>query len=183
MKQYVIPKSDQLNADDLIGTSKTIKITAIRGVDDINQPVILNFEGDNGRPYKPCKSMRRVLIAAWGEDGKAYVGKSMTLYSDPEVIFGGVKVGGIRISHMSHITKPLTIALTANKSQRKPYTVKPLAVVDELSQDPVRDIEELIQKTSTDRQKFLEFFKASEVDDLSADDQLKAISLLKQKLK
>ena len=49
-----------------------------------------------------------------------------TLYNDPEVIFGGIKVGGIRISHMSDIAEAKSMALTTKKSQRAQYTVKPL---------------------------------------------------------
>lgn len=120
------PKSDQLNADDLTGTTKTIKITKVSILGEAEQPIGINFEGDNNKPYKPCKSMRRVLVNVWGSDGNAYVGRSLTLYRDDKVMFGGVAVGGIRISHMSHLDKDVTMALTATKASRKPYTVKPL---------------------------------------------------------
>lgn len=125
LRETVVPKSTQLNADDLIGVSKTITITKVtRG--DSDQPVSIHYENDNGRPYLPCKSMRRVLIHAWGDDGRQWVGRSMTLYCDPEVKFGGVKVGGIRISHVSHIERPMIIALTVTKAKRAEYRVDPL---------------------------------------------------------
>lgn len=125
LRDTVAPKSDQLNADDLIGTTKTIKVTDVtRGTTE--QPVNVHYENDQGRPYKPCKSMRRVLIGCWGENGKDWVGKSMTLYNDPEVMFGGVKVGGIRISHVSDIDTPIDMSLTVTRSKRKPYRVDPL---------------------------------------------------------
>lgn len=127
MLQTVQPKSDQLNADDLIGTTLTINITAVKHCGG-DQPIAIHFEGDNGKPYKPCKSMRRVLIHAWGNEGRDYVGKSATLYLDPEVKFGGIKVGGIRISHLSHIDRTMDIALTATKGRRTPYKVEPLRV-------------------------------------------------------
>lgn len=127
MLDTVVPKSDQLNADDLLGRTLTIKVKEVR-ITKSEQPVSIYFEGDNGKPYKPCKSMRRVLIHVWKEDAKQYVGKSMTLYCDPAVTFGAAAVGGIRISHMSHIDAPVTMALTATKASRKPFTVKPLAV-------------------------------------------------------
>ena len=123
LRDTIVPKSDQLNADDLIGTTKTITVTAVkRGTPD--QPVTINYEGDTGRPYKPCKSMRRVLIGAWGDNGAEWIGRSMTLYCDPEVKFGGVKVGGIRISHLSHIDGDLNLSLTVTRSKRAPYTVR-----------------------------------------------------------
>lgn len=126
MASTIVPKSDQLNADDLIAGPKTIKITdvAIRGGQE--QPVSIYFEGDNGKPYKACKSMCRVMVSAWGADSKKYVGRSMTLFREPTVKWGGLEVGGIRISHMSDIEAPLTLALTVTRGSRKPYIVRPL---------------------------------------------------------
>lgn len=127
LRDTITPKSDQLNFDDLQGGNKTITVTAVKaGTPD--QPVTINYEGDNGRPYKPCKSMRRVLIHAWGEDGRKWVGQSMTLYGDPEVKFGGVKVGGIRISHLTGLDRKLDLSLTVTKAKRAPYTVQPLRI-------------------------------------------------------
>jgi hypothetical protein len=132
----ITPKSDQLNADDLITGPITIKVVAVKGSADPQQPVAIHYEGDNGKPYKPCKSMRRLLVAIWGANGGEYVGRSMTLYLDPSVMFGGIAVGGIRISNLSHIDGPKTIALTASKTSRKPFTVKPLAAPTQIDTAP-----------------------------------------------
>lgn len=129
LAETIIPKSDQLNADDLITGTLTVKVTAIKGSNEPQQPVSIHYEGDNGKPYKPCKSMRRVLVSAWGANGADYVGRYMTLYRDDTVSFGGIQVGGIRISRLSHIEKDLTLALTVSRSSRKPYLVKRLEVV------------------------------------------------------
>ena len=51
----------------------------------------------------------------------------MTLFCDPEVVYGGVKVGGIRISHMSHLDADLALSLTATRGKRKPFTVRRMA--------------------------------------------------------
>lgn len=127
LSSTIAPKSDQMNADDLIGRSLTIKVTKVSKVTG-DQPIAINYEGDQGKPYKPCKSMRRVLVNVWGTDGTAYAGRSMTLFRDENVRFGPDAVGGIRISHMSHITKDVTLALTASRGNRKPYTVQPLKI-------------------------------------------------------
>jgi hypothetical protein len=126
MSQFIVAKSDQLNADDLLGGPRTITITGVRGTDAADQPVAVSYEGDRGKPYKPCKSMRRVMVAVWGKDAVKYAGKSMTLYCDPEVQFGGMKVGGIRISHMSDMTAKKQMALTATRGKKGMYTVHPL---------------------------------------------------------
>ena len=130
MRQVIIPKSDQLNADDLIAGPVTVKITLVTIKGGTEQPIAISFEGDNGKPYKACKSMCRVLVTAWGADSKKYVGRSLTLYRDAAVKWGGMDVGGIRISHMSDIDSPMTMALTVTRANKKPYTVKPILVAD-----------------------------------------------------
>jgi hypothetical protein len=119
------PKSNQFNADDLIAGPVTITVSKV-SAGNAEQPVAIHFEGDNGKPWYPCKSMRRVLVAAWGADASAYIGRRITLYRDPEVSYGGIKVGGIRISHLSDLDNPLSIALTVTRQKRAPYKVQPL---------------------------------------------------------
>lgn len=119
------PKSNQLNADDLIAGPRTITITRVTA-GNAEQPVAVYYEADNGKPWYPCKSMRRVLVAAWGADASTYVGRRVTLIRDPEVSYGGIKVGGIRISHLSNMDGPLSIALTVTRQKRAPYRVQPL---------------------------------------------------------
>ncbi len=126
MAPAIVPKSDQLNADDLIVGPKTIKITGVTIRGGQEQPVSISFEGDQGKPYKACKSMCRVMVSAWGADSNKYVGRSMTLYRDPSVKYGGMEVGGIRISHMSDIDSSLTMSLTVTRQNKKPFTVKRL---------------------------------------------------------
>jgi hypothetical protein len=123
----IAPKSDQLNSDDLIAGPRTITITRVTGDQSApEQPVSIFFDGDGGKPWKPCKSMRRVMVAAWGREGDKYAGRSLTLYRDPAVKFGGIEVGGIRISHMSHIERDLTMPLTITRAKRAAYVVKRL---------------------------------------------------------
>jgi hypothetical protein len=126
MTSTIIPKSDQTNSDDLIGGPRTIKVTKVSLLAE-DQPVAIHYEDDDGKPFKPCKSMRRVLVMVWGSDANAYAGRSMSLYRDENVKFGGQEVGGIRISHMSHLKEPVTFPLTATRGRKVPYKVLPLA--------------------------------------------------------
>lgn len=125
MSSVIVPKSDQINADDLIVGPMTITIREVQIRGGQEQPVSIYFDG-NDKTYRPCKSMSRVLVQAWGPDAKVYVGRSLTLYRDPTVKWAGMEVGGIRISHMSHIDGKLQMQLTATKGQRKPHIVMPL---------------------------------------------------------
>jgi hypothetical protein len=126
MTSAIVPKSDQINSDDLISGPRTIRIRDVAISAGADQPVSIKIEGDD-KVWRPCKSMSRVLVAAWGPDAKAYVGRSVTLYRDPTVKWGGMQVGGIRISHMTNIDKQLVLALTETKGKRAPFVVKPLA--------------------------------------------------------
>jgi hypothetical protein len=126
MTPTIIAKSDQLNADDLVGGPITVTITKVDVRDAKEQPVTVHYQGDNGKPYKPCKSMCRVMVAAWGPDSKSYPGKSMTLYREPSVKWAGMEIGGIRIKAMSHIEGVLLTSVTLAKGSKKPYRVEPL---------------------------------------------------------
>ena len=126
LRDTITPKSDQLNADDLIAGPVTVRIEAVKRSASPDQPIDVMIAGR--RPFRPCKSMRRVLIAVWGDQGADWVGESMTLYRDPAVKFGDVAVGGIRISHMTGIDKPVDLMLTTTRSKRSVYTVQPLRV-------------------------------------------------------
>lgn len=127
MTTVIQPKSDQVNADDFIGGPITYTIEGVAITPGTEQPVSIKLVGEH-RVWRPCKSMSRCLVAAWGPDAKVYSGRSVTLYRDPKVKWGGMEVGGIRISHMSHIERDMLIQLTATKGKRTPHTVKPLAI-------------------------------------------------------
>ena len=127
MTAAIIPKSDQLNSDDLIAGPITIKIAEVT-IKPGEQPVSLHYEGDNGKPYKPCKKhVPCVAGIRMGSRCQAICrARSDAVPVIPSVTWAGMAVGGIRISHLSDIGEPMTMALTATKSSRKPFTVRPL---------------------------------------------------------
>lgn len=145
LRTTIQPKSDQLNADDLVGGEKTIKITKVVGHESVDQPISIYFEGDNNKPYKPCKTMRRLLVQVWGHESDDYAGRSMTIYRDDSVKYAGVNVGGIRISHVSHIDKPVDVLITVAKSKRRPVTVYPLKVEQQSKQLPKVDFVKAVE--------------------------------------
>ena len=134
MSPVIVPKSDQINADDLISGPMTITIRDVRISGGQDQPVSIYFEG-NDKAFRPCKSMSRVLVQGWGANSSNYIGRSLTLYRDPTVKWAGMEVGGIRISHMSHIDGEKLMMLTATKGSRKPHKVKPLVIEQQPSVD------------------------------------------------
>lgn len=122
-------KSDQLNAIDLAGGPVTVRIVDVKQ-GNADQPVnIITDVFGPGRPFKPSKTVLRVLVAGWNTtDTTTWVGQSMTLYRDPSVRWAGEAIGGIRVSAMTGLSKPLVIALPTSKGKTAKSTVAPLEV-------------------------------------------------------
>lgn len=125
MSSVIVPKSDQINAEDFLAGPRTFTIEGVAISPGTEQPVSIKLIGED-RVWRPCKSMSRVLVAAWGPDASAYRGRSVTLYRDPKVKWGGMEVGGIRISHMTNLERDMALNLTATKGKRAPHLVKML---------------------------------------------------------
>lgn len=125
LSDSIVPKSDQLNAEDLLSGPQTVTIEKVTAGTS-EQPVNVHLVETPGRPYRPSKTMRRVMVACWGPDAALYVGRRMTIYRDPAVKFGGMAVGGIKISHLSNIDKRTMLALTETRGKRVPHVVDPL---------------------------------------------------------
>lgn len=125
LSNTIVAKSDQLNADDLVGTDRVITVTGVRR-GNVDNPVVINYQGDDGRPFKPCKTVRRILTAAWGEDGNQWIGKQMRLFCDPTVVYAGQAVGGIRVSALSDISRPLSVKLALTRGKKKEHIIEVL---------------------------------------------------------
>lgn len=149
----ITPKSDQINAEDLLTGPITVTVdhvTVKRGED---QPVDIHLVETPGRCYRPSKTMRRIIVKAWGKESDNYPGRRMTLYRDPEIKWGGQKVGGIAISHVSHIDKEFSLALTQTRGKRTLHTVRPLKddPPTPLQQQPEPTAEQVAACTDTDQ--------------------------------
>jgi hypothetical protein len=133
LRNTIIPRSDQLNSEQLLGGPMILTVSDVQAGGGEDQPVSIFYAADPGRPFKPCKTMRKVLILAWGPDGTKWIGKSMELYCEPSVKFGGEVVGGIRISRLSDIPKEIKVSLTATKGRKSMHEIRPLTASPELT--------------------------------------------------
>jgi hypothetical protein len=142
------PKSDQLDAVDLLGGPRTFTITSVTE-GNAEQPVQVHL-AEFPRVWRPGKSMRRVLAACWGPQATEWTGRRVTLYCDPKVKFGGDEVGGTRISHLSHIDSVRKIPLLVTKGRSAVFTVQPL-----VEQAPPRTptLEEVLASDDVDQLK------------------------------
>jgi hypothetical protein len=120
------PNSDQLDAVDLLGGPRNFTISKV-SKGNPEQPVQVHL-AEFDRPWRPGKSMRRVMVACWGSDANQYVGRSLRLWCDPKVAFGGQDVGGVRILALSNIDKPRAIPLLISRGKSAMYKVDVLKV-------------------------------------------------------
>jgi hypothetical protein len=127
LRPTIVPKSDQLNAEQLLSGPITILVTSVDVTEGGEQPVSVHYAGEDGRPWKPCKTMRKVLVHAWGRDGRGWVGKTARLYNDTAVRFGSDTVGGIRISHLSDIERAIDVSLATTRGKKSKYHIDKLA--------------------------------------------------------
>jgi hypothetical protein len=70
--------------------------------------------------------MVRVMKAAWSNDTAYWVQQAVGLWNDPDVMWAGVKTGGIRINAMTGIQEDMTFAVTEKKGSKKPMRVRRL---------------------------------------------------------
>jgi len=121
-------KSSQLNADEFFNNmTKTITVRKVVKSEG-DQPTAIFFDGDDNKPYKPCLTMRRALMECWGNESDNYLGKSIELYRDGSVTWGGDEVGGIRIKAVSHIDKPITKYYALNNKKKIVITIGVLII-------------------------------------------------------
>ena len=119
------PNSDQLDAVDLLSGPRTFTVDRVtKG--NAERPIQVHFR-EFPRPWRPGVNQRRVLGGVWGTDSSQWTGRRLTLFCDPEVAYGGQKVGGIRVSHMSHIKKRTGTPIIPTRGKSTIYNVDPLA--------------------------------------------------------
>ena len=133
IRHTIIAKSDQWNADDLLGQKPMdLRILGVEVRDSGEQMVSVYFAGrPNDRPWKPCKTMLRLLSAAWGPESEDWHDRWCRVYRDDAVTFGKDAVGGIRVSHVSHIADAsMRIAVNSTRGRKKMIEVGRLEAVD-----------------------------------------------------
>lgn len=172
------PKSDQLNADSLITGPRTIKIRDITVNSTAEQPVWIYFEGDDNKPWKPCKTAMRCLATIWGSNAAQWVGMSCTIYNDPTVTWAGVAVGGVRVSHMEGLDKPRTLQLTKTRGKKGAVTIQPLTVAAPEPQDDgvLQEARDAAKKGSEDFRKWWTENKPKQAAAKSIIDELKELA-------
>lgn len=141
MKITAEPRSDQLNADDFIGGPATFTISNVRA-GTAEQKYDIDLAEVQGRCWRPPLTVLRIMISAWGDEAKNWIGQRVTLYRDDSVRFGKDAVGGIRIAAMTGITQPIELRLTSTRGKKGLHRVEVLTA----SPAPTNDLAERTRK-------------------------------------
>lgn len=130
IRAAIKPKSDQLNYETFLAGPQTYTVSKVTP-GDRDHPVFIHMNECPATPYKPSKGMLKCIAQpdGWGDKSSQWVGRSITLYGDPTVIYGGVEVGGIKIAAMSDIAGDYETLISARRGVRKPHLIKKMEVV------------------------------------------------------
>lgn len=115
-------KSDQIDADNLIGgITMDVTIKTVQRGPSNEQPLQLVLE-ETDKFYRPSKTFRRALIGCFGDEPANWIGQRIRLIRNPDTTFGGVKVGGIEVSHAS-IPAPIVLMLSTKRGKKSAVSI------------------------------------------------------------
>lgn len=125
IKSFAEAKSDQINATDILGIEKHIKIREVRFFPEkIEQPLEIFYHGENVKCWRVSKGMARVLIKFWGDETDNWINREVILFCDETVTFGKEKTGGIRIKALSNIDNATAIRVPYARMRYKDYLIE-----------------------------------------------------------
>lgn len=98
MKMNDMFPSSWLKKEDcpVTATIAAVAQEEIKGDNGKELKAVLRFRGDV-KPMILNRGNADLLASTWGDDSDAWVGKKIEVYVDPNVMFGGKRVGGIRL--------------------------------------------------------------------------------------
>lgn len=130
IREFVKIKGDRINFEDFIMGSQDFTITKLGRKIDGGQPrLLMFFEGREETPYWVSKGMVKCLSSpdGWGNsEFSEWVGRKVRLFGEPSVMYAGKELGGVRISHISHIHAQYSTKITERRGVRIDYTIMPL---------------------------------------------------------
>ena len=131
IREFVTIKSDRLNYENFIMGAKEFTISKLaKKTDQGKARLLIYFEGYESTPYWPSLGMIKCLSSpdGWGDAPFSdWIGRRMTLFGEPTVVYAGKEIGGIQISHISHIKGEYSTKITLRRGMRIDFTIEPLA--------------------------------------------------------
>ena len=182
LSDTILANSDRLIGDDLMGGPMIIVIEKVVKVTEKGKKKFDIHFGDGSKPFKPCTTMRRLIVKFWGTDGTAWKGREIEVFRDPSVTFGTDVTGGVRISGLSDIPEDTTVTLNEGRGKKKTFFVRRLGSAfwtdEKLRATLPRLFEKVIAKERTIEQAYEWLAKKAK---LTADQKLEIAEACKPK--
>ena len=80
--------------------------------DDNTKKFALHFEGGNYLPMLMNKTNVRILIGLFGKDASEWKGQPICVYHDPNVMYAGKQVGGLRVKKARKVSEDAMKAIS-----------------------------------------------------------------------
>lgn len=94
---------------------KSVTMEEVTGDSGKEMKATLHFQGDI-KPMILNKGNATTISETYGDDSDAWLGKTIEVFADPGVMFGGKKVGGLRVrvpsQQQQHTPAPITNGAT-----------------------------------------------------------------------
>lgn len=104
----------KIDGDPIAVVIKHAEMEEINGDGGKESKAVLHFDRDKLKPMILNSGNWQTIEEAYGEDTDAWVGNPIEVFIDPKVMYGGKKVGGVRVRIPSSGSAPS--ALTAPKA-------------------------------------------------------------------
>ena len=131
IREFITIKSDRMNYEDFITGPQSFTIERLgKKNDQGNDRLLIFMKGRPDTPFWVPKGMAKCLAnpSGWGNAPfSEWIGRSMTLFGEPTVVYGGKELGGVRISHISHIDAPYTTKISLRRGVRIDYEIQKMA--------------------------------------------------------
>lgn len=127
LTKHIEADSDCLVAADLVGGPLTILVERVTESGKNDKKKIDIFYANSEKPFRPCKSMLRILCELWRTtDATTFIGRGITLYREPDCMWKGEKTPGVRICGLSHIEKAVTVVANERRGKMNTYQIEPI---------------------------------------------------------
>ena len=121
----LVGDSNVLSKADLMDGPQTFTVARVDiNLSDKKRPTTIHLAEAPGKPYKPSLGMRKLIAKGWGKSSKEYIGRRLTLFHNPDVLWQGKREGGVEVCAMSDIEAPFTIQVAVNAKQAKTVKVE-----------------------------------------------------------
>jgi hypothetical protein len=74
--------------------------------DEQSEKYALHFRDKNYKPLLLNKTNIRVLVDLYGGESEAWLGQPIVVYSDPNISYGGKRIGGVRLRNPQPTRRP-----------------------------------------------------------------------------